>query len=381
MGVFAPQSFRCYNEGHKWIGNTTTMDIQAVLKEYKQQFDIELAIYFDKVIAEVREKDVFVADALEYIKTFALSGGKRLRSTLMYYGYVAAGGQDKEKMIKAALSVELIHIFLLIHDDIIDRDALRHGVETVHVRYGKLGKKLFPHIEGDHFGNSIALIMGDMVHALGNQVLFESPFDPALILKALSKLQSIVALTVIGQTKDVYIEYAKQATEGEILRMYEYKTARYTVEGPLHLGVILAGGDTSLLEGLSRYAIPLGIAFQIQDDILGIFGSEEKLGKPVDSDIVEGKWTMLVASAMQTLNPEEKKEFSIILNKGIALTPEDADRFRALVRQSGALTYAQTKAKQCISEGRQAVLELKGIDAEARSFLIGVADFMMQREY
>lgn len=356
------------------------MDIQAVLKGHKTKFDVELAAYFDRVIAEVREKDMFVAEALEYIKTFSLSGGKRLRSTLMYYGYLAAGGQEREKMIKAALSVELIHIFLLIHDDIIDRDELRHGVETAHVHYGKVGKKLFPQFEGDHFGNSIALIMGDMLHALGNQVLFESEFDASLIVKTLSKLQSIVTLTVIGQTKDVYIEYAKEATEEEIMRMYEYKTARYTVEGPLHLGAILGGGSDELLAGLSRYAIPLGIAFQIQDDILGIFGTEEKLGKPIGSDIQEGKWTILVSYAMNHLESSEKQEFARLLRKGADLTDDDTVRFREMVRRSGALQYAQDLAKQYISEGRKAVLELKGMDVEAKEFLISVADFMTQRE-
>jgi geranylgeranyl diphosphate synthase type I len=356
------------------------MDIQEVMKEYKREFDIELGLYFDRVIAEARKKDTFVAGALEYIKKFALSGGKRLRPTLMYYGYLAAGGQDRGKMIKVSMSVELIHIFLLIHDDIIDRDELRHGVETVHTHYRKFGKKLFPDFDGDHFGDSIALIMGDMMHALGNQVLFEAPLDATLILKALSKLQSIVALTVIGQTKDVYIEYDKRATEAEILRMYEYKTARYTVEGPLHLGAILAGGNEALLDSLSRYAIPLGIAFQIQDDILGIFGSEEKLGKPVGSDIAEGKWTILVSYAVKMLNASDKKEFLNVLQKGSNLTSNDMERFRILVRQSGALEYARTLAQQYISEGRQAVLELKDINTEAKEFLIGVADFMMQRD-
>lgn len=357
------------------------MDIQAILKECKGKFDIELERYLDRVIAEVREKDVFVADALEYVKKFSLSGGKRLRSTLMYYGYLAAGGKDRDKMIKAALSVELIHIFLLIHDDIIDRDEFRHGVETAHIHYRKAGKLLFPGSDADHFGDSIALIMGDMVHALGNQVLFEADFDPKLILKALSKLQSVVALTVIGQTKDVYIEHLRQASEEEILLMYEYKTARYTIEGPLHLGAILAGADESLLDGLSRYAVPLGIAFQIQDDILGIFGSEEKLGKPVGSDIQEGKRTILVSRAMKVLSAPDQKELNAILAKGDALTHWDGERFRDLIRQSGALEYAQTMAKKHISEGRKIMLELKGIDPEAQAFLVGVADFMEQREH
>lgn len=356
------------------------MDIQAVLKECKQKFDSELAIYLDQVIDEARKKDVFVAEALEYVKTFSLSGGKRLRSTLMYYGYIAAGGQERDKMMKVALSVELIHIFLLIHDDIIDRDDLRHGVETVHVHYDRIGKKLFPEMTDNHFGNSIALIMGDMVHALGNQILFDAPFDAKLILKALSKLQSIVALTVIGQTKDVYIEYAKYATEEEILRMYEYKTARYTIEGPLHLGAILGECDEILLEGLSRYAIPIGIAFQIQDDILGIFGSQEKLGKPIGSDIAEGKWTILVSHAVSVLSSSDKKIFLRLLQKGNELTENDMEQFRDFIRKSGALAYARSLAMAYISEGRKAVLELEGIENSAREFLVGVADFMMNRE-
>jgi geranylgeranyl diphosphate synthase type I len=356
------------------------MDIQAVLKTYKEEFDIELAKYLDTVIAEARARDAFVAEALEYVKTFAVSGGKRLRPTLMYFGYAAAGGRERSKMLRAALSVELLHIFLLIHDDIIDRDTLRHGVETVHAHYGKMGGRLFSGVDVAHFGNSIAIIVGDMVHALGNRVLFEADFNADRILEALSKLQSIVALTVIGQTKDVYIEYAKKATEEEILRMYEYKTARYTVEGPLHLGAILAGAHEKLLEELSAYAIPLGIAFQIQDDILGIFGSEQKTGKPVGSDIAEGKRTILVSYALSHLSSSECAEFSTILGRGDTLTEGEQRRFRDLARSSGALTYAQSLAKTYIAEGRNAIAKSERIDGEAKDFLVCAADFMMQRE-
>jgi geranylgeranyl diphosphate synthase type I len=356
------------------------MDIQKVLQEYKQRFDGELALYLDQVIDEAREKDTFVAEALEYVKTFSLSGGKRLRSTLMYFGYLAAGGKEKDKIAHAALSIELIHIFLLIHDDIIDRDVLRHGVATLHTHYAKRGQQLFITDDHQHFGESMALIMGDMVYALGNRTLFESSFAPELILKALIKMQEIVSMTVIGQTKDVYIEYAKSATEEEIIRMYEYKTARYTVEGPLQLGALLGGASEKLLQTLSQYAIPLGIAFQIQDDILGIFGSEKKLGKPVNSDIQEGKWTILVSQTMKRLDTKEGAEFMELLRKGSSLTKQDAERFRELVHQSGALEYAKKFALEAIQKGKQALLADATVEGEAREFLLGVADFMMQRE-
>jgi geranylgeranyl diphosphate synthase type I len=350
------------------------MDVLQALKGFKIRLDAELEAYFDKVVADAREKDVFTADVLEHCQELALAGGKRLRPALMYYGYLAVGGAEEEKMLRASMSVELVHTFLLMHDDIIDRDGLRHGVETLH------RERLFPGLENAHFGTSIALIAGDMVGALGNQILFESEFDPKLVLRALSKLQSIVALTVVGQTKDLYIEYAKEASEEEILRMYEYKTARYTVEGPLHLGAILGGASGETLEGFSRYAIPIGTAFQIQDDILGVFGSEEKLGKSVGSDIQEGKFTLLVSKAFRELPSQGRKEFRRLLRKGDALTEGDADRFREILRETGSLDYARALAQGYISEGKNAMLELPGIRPEAREFFLGIADYMAQRE-
>lgn len=357
------------------------MDIKSVLADFKKEINVLLEEYFNKAIEEARKKDVFIADALEYVKTYILSGGKRLRAALMYYGYLAAGGTEKEKMLKASMSVELVHAFLLIHDDIMDRDALRHGVDTVHYRYQKLSRLQFPNHDANHFGNSVAIIVGDMVGALGNQVLFDSRFEPDRVIQALSELQSIVALTVIGQTKDLYIEYSKKASEAEILKMYEYKTARYTMEGPLYLGGILGGASKEMLEVFSQYALPIGIAFQIQDDILGIFGSEEKIGKLVGSDIREGKMTLLVAKALECASKDHKKELEKILAKGVDVTLEDVHKFQEIVKETGSLEYAKSLANQYIAQGKEIVLQSPYISGEAREFLLAIADHMMQREY
>ena len=104
-----------------------------------------------------------MADALEYVQKMVLAGGKRLRPAFMYYGYLTAGGKDKERIIKTSASIELIHTFLLIHDDIIDRDNLRHGLDTIHERYRKLSRKFFKDVDYEHFGESMAIIIGDMV--------------------------------------------------------------------------------------------------------------------------------------------------------------------------------------------------------------------------
>lgn len=354
------------------------MDIQKTLADFKKKIDPEIEKYLDKAIKEAREKDHFVAGSLKYVKKMALVGGKRLRPALMYYGYLAVKGKEKDKIIRTAVSIELIHIFLLIHDDIIDKDNKRHGIDTIHFRYKKLGEKLFPKEDSEHFGNSMGIIVGDMVSALGNQIIFNSEFSPELIMKALSKLQSVVSMTVIGEAQDVYIGYRGRASEREILEMYKNKTAKYTIESPLHLGAILGGADDRILENLSRLSIPIGIAFQIQDDILGVFGSEKKIGKSVGSDIQEGKQTILVSKAMENSNYGQKRALNNLLGKS-NLTIQDIEKFREIIQKTGSLDYAQNTAQEFISQGKREIKRAK-INKEAKDFLLGIADYMMERE-
>lgn len=354
------------------------MNFQETLCDFKKKVNEELETYFDKTINEAERKDAFIADALRYVRKLTLSGGKRLRSALMYYGYLASGGREKKEMIKTSVSIELIHIFLLIHDDIIDRDLKRHGVDTIHYTYEKIGKKIFPKSDSEHFGKSMAVIIGDMVGALGNQIIFNSSFDPKLVMKALSKLQSIISLTVIGQSQDLYIEYKRTATEKEILKMYENKTAKYTIEGPLELGAILGGANEELLKKISRYAIPIGIAFQIQDDILGIFGSEKKMGKSVGADIKEGKQTILLSKAREKADKEQKKRLEIIFgNKSI--TKSEVEEFQNIIIKTGSLEYAKNLSAKLISEGKKELEKIE-IKNETKDFLSGMADYMMSRE-
>lgn len=357
------------------------MDISKELKGFKTRIDPEITAYFDKAIEEAEKEDDLVSEALLAAKDLALAGGKRLRPAFMYHGYRAAGGTEEEKILKTAVSVELLHIFLLVHDDIIDRDDMRHGLPTLHRKYAEIGKKYFPSEDTEHFGISIAIIMGDMLMAFGNDIIFRSGFPLDRVFRALSTLQRTVSYTVIGQGRDIYMEYKKSATEEEILRMYQNKTARYTVEGPLHIGAILAGAPEEMLACLSAYALPLGIAFQIRDDVLGIFGSEEKIGKSVSSDIEEGKLTILVSKALESASKGEASELRRILTLGAMLQPEDIERFRSIVRSTGSLSYAEEMMGRLIKEGRAAIEKSDGIEPSSREFLLGVADYLTKREY
>ncbi len=354
------------------------MDAIKTLAEFKKKIDPEIGRYFDRIIQEAGKRDKIIADALRYVKKLILAGGKRLRPSFMYYGYLAAGGKERNEMLKTSASIELVHIFLLIHDDIIDKDVKRHGIDTVNVRYQKIGEKFFPGVDHNHFGNSMAVIVGDMVSALGNQILYDSKFDSRLIIKALHKLQSLISMTGIGEAQDVYMEYRKKASEKEILAMYENKTAKYTIEGPLHLGAILGGANDSLLKILTDYSLPVGIAFQIQDDILGVFGNEEKLGKSVGSDISSGKQTLLVVKAREKTDKKQRKILDEILGKK-NLTAREIETFRNIIRETNALSYAKKMSLDLIKQGRKAIEKSK-IKKESKEFLVGIAEYMVSRE-
>ncbi|HBB36432.1 MAG: hypothetical protein UX02_C0004G0060 [Candidatus Moranbacteria bacterium GW2011_GWC1_45_18] len=354
------------------------MDAKIELQNYKKTLDRSLAQYFAKKLREMREVGPSAKDAVKCIRDLILAGGKRVRAGFMYWGYRAAGGNDFEKIIEASMSIELTHIFLLIHDDIIDRDDFRHGVQTIHKRYEGLAKKFYKKAEPKHFGDSMAIVAGDMAAAFGNEIIFNSRFSPERKQKALLKLQEIVVNTVSGEILDVMLEAKGRATEKEIIEVHRNKTAKYTVEGPLHLGALLAGADEKILKVLSEYAVPVGIAFQIQDDILGAFGNEKKLGKPVCSDLREGKQTLLIVKALENSDVKQKKLVKKLLgNKNVS--ESDIESFRRVIRETGSFEYSQNLARKYVEEGKAAI-EKSDFNREVKAFLIGIADYIVKRE-
>ena len=356
-------------------------DAKKLISEFKERLDPEIKAFFAEVKKDAEMKDSFIREAVDHMEDIVVSGGKRLRAALMYYGYLASGGTNREAILKASVSVELIHAFLLVHDDIIDRDALRHGVETLHTRYTKKARKYFPDKDEEHFGNSIALILGDMLYAFGNDVIFRADFPKDAIFRALSCLQKIVTCTVTGQARDIYIEFQGSATEEEILSMYENKTARYSIEGPLHLGALLAGENQKLLDLYTEYAIPLGIAYQIQDDILGVFGEEKAIGKPVGSDIQEGKYTLLVAKAVELGTQEQGERIKNLLSGQKILEQKDILEFRHLLEQTGSLAACKTIAEEATSRSLAILPELKlHMTEEAFEFLEALTNYLLERD-
>jgi len=354
------------------------MDAKKELQNYKKIVDRKLAEYFAAKTEEARKIGPSTVQMVKSIRDLTLAGGKRLRAAFMYWGYIGAGGQEIEAIIEASMSIELAHIFLLIHDDIIDRDDFRHGVPTIHKRYERLARIFYKKTETRHFGTSMAIVVGDMAYSFGNEIIFSSRFKPEQILAALKKLQDIVSCTVSGEVLDIILEAKGKATEKEILEVHKNKTAKYTVEGPLVLGALLAGNNKKIIKAYSDYAVPVGIAFQIQDDILGVFGSEKKLGKPVCSDLREGKQTLLITKALENGNKNDHKLINRLLgNKNVSAG--EIESFRDVVRYTGSLEYSQNLAKKMVEQGKQA-LEKSEMKKETKEFLAGIADYIVNRE-
>jgi geranylgeranyl diphosphate synthase type I len=316
---------------------------------------------------------------MNILKDFTLRGGKRLRAALVYYGYRCFSGEANDAIWDVALSIELVQSFLLIHDDIIDEDSTRRGGPTIHQWYQDLHVERYARRDPRHFGESLAIICGDIALALANEILGNMLFDDRLKCETIVAMNRMIHKVVYGECLDILSEVEDETTEEEILMMYRLKAAAYTIEGPLHMGAIMGGATKKDLKRLSDYAIPIGEAFQIQDDILGMFGDEKKLGKPVGSDIREGKKTFLILRALEK-GSQTKRQFIKNMLGNKHLKEKDLDKLRKIVVESGSLDYARALARRLIEDARRAIRNYR-VRKEGKEFLLGIIDFILKREY
>lgn len=354
------------------------MTFQNELGRLKKAIDKQLEKYLDLFIREAQGDDLLLAQALGQLKKIALSGGKRIRGALLCQAYWGFGGKEKNKIIKIAAAIELVHLYLLIHDDIIDRGKIRHGEMTLNNWFAKKQNKKLNKDEAEHFGNSMAIIVGDLLYAKAIEIILQAGLGEKNTSAAIGQLQKIVANTIVGQSQDINISYDEKIKEKDILKMYENKTAKYTFEGPLQMGALLAGEhDKKIFQKISNFAIPFGVAFQIQDDMLGVFGETIKTGKSA-SDIEEGKKTLLVSKAESNADFKQKKQMQNILGKK-NISSNEIKNFQFLMNETGAAKYNREMINHLFIKGRQEV-ETFIILPPAKKFLLGMVDYLEKRE-
>ncbi|MBI3954717.1 polyprenyl synthetase family protein [Candidatus Collierbacteria bacterium] len=358
------------------------MDIKQTLIGFKEEFDAELLNFIKNKQAEANKLDKRYQVFIDLLEDYIIRGGKRLRPAFMYFGYISCGGKERKKIIKAARCVELLQAFLLMHDDIIDKSNLRRGRPTIHRMFESEHQELKLKGDREHFGRSTAMILGDLTHAFAYETLMESGFEDLLLVRARRLFDNLMFETAYGWYVELLGTNGSKAGEREIKRTMEYVSARYTIAGPLKLGATLAGAEKKVLKSLDKFGVKLGTAFQMQDDILGMFGSEEKVGKPVDSDFREGKKTLLL---IQTLAKMKAKKLYGEIDRVLKIygcneaTLDDYLWFRGRMLDLGVLDNIK---KEALSLAGQARDELSGLRLarEGKVFLEEVAWYMVERE-
>ena len=292
------------------------------------------------------------------------AGGKRLRPCLALTACEAVGGKA-EDAIETAAALELLHNFTLIHDDIMDRDEFRRNVKTVHTLWGE----------------PIAIIAGDALFAkvfeavTANAKRLGLPGDrTAELLETISRASFEICQ---GQALDMLLAEREQVSEQEYMRMVGSKTGAL-IEASTKVGALLGGGKPEQVRALADYGRLIGIAFQIHDDVLGVAGEEEKFGKPIGSDIREGKRTLIVVRALELVSPDVRAKLLRTLGNEKA-SKSDIEEAIETLKRAGAVEYAESKARGFVEDAKLKLAVLP--ESEAKRFLLALADFTVEREF
>lgn len=290
------------------------------------------------------------------------AGGKRLRPCLLLLSCEAVGGRA-EDALEAAAAIEILHTFTLIHDDVMDRDEMRRGVRTVHVLWG------IP----------MAIIAGDALFAKVFEALSENVRKlglPAEKAVEIFRTISVASFEICqGQAMDMLMAQKERVSEAEYLRMVSGKTGAL-LDASMKIGAIIGGGKDREISALSIFGRKIGIAFQIRDDVLGITGEESKFGKPVGSDIREGKRTLPIIYALRRLPPEKRKTVESVLGKG-KISRKKLEEVVKLLEECGAIEYSSKLAQNLVNEAKEELSAIR--DSRAKETLLALADFVITR--
>ena len=347
----------------------------------KDKFTLKMEDYNDLFVKGYTNR--FLEEALEQFVS-SNKGGKFLRASLIALGYQSFGDDD-DKYLPLGIALEIFQTSILIHDDIIDKADKRRGLDTIPVKYQKIYGD--PIKNGDNFkgkrkdiGNSMALCLGDLGFYLALQIIVKNYRNDKNLDRVLEYYNDVAIKTCEGEMVDVILPFYEEFygeednLESHVMEIYKLKTAWYSVVGPYSLGAILGGLDDEKVHKLEDALLGLGIAFQIKDDLLGIYGDEKHIGKSVTSDVSEFKQTILYA---YTINTEYKDELLKYYGKDISVC--DMDKVKEIFDKSGAWEYANKTMDKLFKDSFKDILDLDFLDLDKKKLLLGFAEFLKVR--
>lgn len=341
------------------------MEFDSLFKAMKEKARVVDGAIFE-LIPEKEPKQLY--DAARH---YPLAGGKRVRPFVVLSAAEATGG-EWQKAIYGAVAVELLHNYSLVHDDIMDMDEKRRGKPTVHKVWGI----------------NMAILAGDLLFSKVFEAIARIPVEPSKIIRILDYMAKTSNELCEGQAMDIEFETRDDVTTEEYMRMISGKTGAL-IDASATIGAIIGTDSEEYIKALSKYGRNVGIAFQIWDDVLDLIADEEKLGKPVGSDIRKGKRTIIVAHFLEHASEEDRAEFFRVFGKyagdvkGNAVIEEDVraevEKAIELLKKYGSIDYAAKLARALAKEAKDALKILP--ESEARRNLELLADFIVEREY
>ncbi|WP_030019534.1 polyprenyl synthetase family protein [Streptomyces monomycini] len=343
---------------------------------FKRRIDAYLCRLADEEEAELLRLSGELAPVCEQLRS-ALTSGKRLRAAFLYWGWRAAGQPDCDGVIKAAAAMELVHAAACTHDDIIDDSRLRHGLPTAHVAFAAGGVRTWeaaderPGAGRQDRSTALAMMLGDLLMGYAGKVFATCGLPGAYVARTVPLWSALLRETVAGECLEV-LRTGGASGVAESLEVARYKTAKYTVERPLHMGATLGGASRDVLAAFTGYGLPLGEAFQLRDDLLGTFGDPDRTGKSNLDDLRDRKPTALLALTRSLLSPDDGRLLTKTLAAGPGLDEDGAATVRELMEHCGARQRVEDMIGERIARSR-AALDSVALPADARSVLGALA--------
>ncbi|WP_245614042.1 polyprenyl synthetase family protein [Actinokineospora inagensis] len=338
-----------------------------------------LADYLAARHAGMAEMAPSFGSAVESLAAFVLGGGKRIRPTFAWWAWRGAGGagdgQEAEAVLRAVSALELIQACALVHDDLMDASAVRRGKPTVHVEFAARHRERGWLGASDRFGAAAAILLGDLALAWADDMYVGSGLSVERRTAALVPWQAMRAEMLAGQYLDVLTQAKGDESAEAALSVARMKTAAYTVERPLHMGAALAGADEDVTAALRAFGADIGVAFQLRDDLLGMYGDTDVTGKPAGDDLREGKRTLLMSVGLRRADAAGRPADASLLRG--ALGDEDLDsatveRVRELLVDLGAVAESEHRIDELTDTAMRALTSVDLADP-AGGVLAGLA--------
>ncbi|WP_329031395.1 polyprenyl synthetase family protein [Streptomyces sp. NBC_01725] len=286
------------------------------------------------------------ATAVAELEGYVLRGGKRVRPAFAWTGWIGAGGDGSgpaaDAVLRCCTALELLHASALIHDDIIDASLTRRGFPAAHVTFADRHRARRWSGDPEAFGAGAAILIGDLAQAWADDMVHTSGLPAEAKARVMPVWSAIRTEVLGGQLLDLTAEASGDEDIDSALRVNRYKTASYTVERPLHIGAAIAGAAPGLVAAYRTFGVNVGIAFQLRDDLLGVFGDPAVTGKPSGDDLREGKRTVLLASALRRADESDPAGAEFLRAKiGTDISDDELGRIRAVIIATGAVDHIE----------------------------------------